>query len=69
MRAEIEPSKRRLVLHLSGEDDRELEEWTVRAKSDLLRDVFDLDVQLAGGAASAKPEGRDSRSPPPGPGK
>jgi exopolyphosphatase/guanosine-5'-triphosphate,3'-diphosphate pyrophosphatase len=63
VRAEVDASKRRLVLHLSGDDDRELEEWTVRAKSDLLRDVFDLDVQLAGASASAKPE---SRSAPPG---
>ena len=37
-------AKGRLVLAVDGAEDRELEEWTVRAKSGLLRDVFDLDV-------------------------
>jgi exopolyphosphatase/guanosine-5'-triphosphate,3'-diphosphate pyrophosphatase len=37
----------RLELEVEGAEDRELEEWTVRAKSGLLRDVFDLDVTFA----------------------
>jgi exopolyphosphatase / guanosine-5'-triphosphate,3'-diphosphate pyrophosphatase len=47
VRAEIDRSKQRLSLHITGADDRELEEWTVQAKSELLRDVFDLDVHVA----------------------
>ena len=40
----------------SGDEDRELEEWTVRAKSEMLRDVFALDVVIApGGAAASRP--------------
>ena len=46
VRAEIDESKRRLSLDITGDEDRELEEWTVRAKSDLLRDVFDLEVVM-----------------------
>lgn len=37
----------KLRLTIVGEPGRELEEWTVRAKGDLLREVFDLDVELA----------------------
>ncbi|MCL2726550.1 MAG: Ppx/GppA family phosphatase [Polyangiaceae bacterium] len=48
LRAEVDAAKRRIVLHVHGEDHRELEEWSVRAKSDLFRDVFDLDVHIAG---------------------
>jgi exopolyphosphatase/guanosine-5'-triphosphate,3'-diphosphate pyrophosphatase len=40
----IDSDKGKLLLHVEGDEDRELEEWTVRAKSELLRDVFDLDV-------------------------
>jgi exopolyphosphatase/guanosine-5'-triphosphate,3'-diphosphate pyrophosphatase len=47
VRAEVEVAKGRLTLHVSGEEDRELEEWTVRAKSEMLRDVFDLEVAIA----------------------
>jgi exopolyphosphatase/guanosine-5'-triphosphate,3'-diphosphate pyrophosphatase len=63
VRAEVESAKGRLTLHLAGEEERELEEWTVRAKSELLRDVFDLEINIA----SAGP--RSSRPPeqPPGP--
>lgn len=39
--------KGRLLLAIEGAEDRELEEWTVRAKSGMLRDVFDLDVTFA----------------------
>ena len=57
--AEVDNAKRRLTLHVSGEEDRELEEWTVRAKSELLRDVFDLEVQIA------EPPQRPSQRPEP----
>jgi exopolyphosphatase/guanosine-5'-triphosphate,3'-diphosphate pyrophosphatase len=56
VRGEIDGAKRRLTLHVSGEDDRELEEWTVRAKSELLRDVFDLEIVIA--AAVTRPSWR-----------
>jgi len=46
VRAEVDEARRRVVLHLQGEADRELEEWTVKQKGDLLRDVFGLDVTL-----------------------
>jgi len=63
VRAEADVAKRRLVLHVAGEDDRELEEWTVRAKSDLLRDVFDLDVHFAG--PTLRPSQRPEPAVPP----
>ena len=58
VRAEVDNTKRRLTLHVTGEEDRELEEWTVRAKSELLRDVFDLEVNIAEQASrpSSRPE-------------
>jgi len=40
----VDKQKGKLLLLVDGDEDRELEEWTVRAKSELLRDVFDLDV-------------------------
>jgi exopolyphosphatase/guanosine-5'-triphosphate,3'-diphosphate pyrophosphatase len=60
LHAEIDPSKRRLHLSVTGDEERELEEWTVRAKSEMLRDVFDLDVQLA---ESARPSSRIEPAP------
>jgi exopolyphosphatase/guanosine-5'-triphosphate,3'-diphosphate pyrophosphatase len=68
-RAEIDGKGRRVHLQLTGDEDRELEEWTVRAKSELLRDVFDLDVVLPGSNASVRPpqvqkETRESGSGP-----
>jgi exopolyphosphatase/guanosine-5'-triphosphate,3'-diphosphate pyrophosphatase len=54
VRAELDAKQRRLRLTLSGDEERELEEWTVRAKSELLRDVFDLEVVLEG-EGSARP--------------
>lgn len=60
VRAEIEGKGRKMHLVIDGDEDRELEEWTVRAKSDLLRDVFDLDVTIAGAASSTRPGPRDS---------
>lgn len=65
--AEVDFGKRRLTLHITGAEDRELEEWTVRAKSELLRDVFDLDVVIGDAGASVRPEraaGTPSRPPP-----
>ncbi len=44
VRGAVDAKSNRLVLTVVGAEDRELEEWTVRAKSGLLRDVFDLDV-------------------------
>ena len=38
--------KSRVVLSLVGNHERELEEWTVRAKSALFKDVFGLDVAM-----------------------
>ena len=58
VRAEVDAGKRHVVLHVSGDEDRELEEWTVRAKSELLRDVFHLDVQLASAPASPSVNGK-----------
>ena len=49
VRAKIDSHKGKLLLTVEGEEDRELEEWTVRAKSELLRDVFDLDVAFTDG--------------------
>ncbi len=46
VRAEVDEGRRRVVLHLVGEQDRELEEWTVRQKGDLLREEFGLEVTL-----------------------
>ena len=55
VRAEVDAKARRLHLVVAGDEERELEEWTVRAKSELLRDVFDLDVTIAGNHASGRP--------------
>jgi exopolyphosphatase/guanosine-5'-triphosphate,3'-diphosphate pyrophosphatase len=62
VKAEVDSSRRKLTLHVTGEEDRELEEWTVRAKSELLRDVFDLEVSIAAAAARSS-----SRPAPTGP--
>jgi hypothetical protein len=55
VRGEVDEPRRRLLLHLRGEGDRELEEWTVRQKGDLLREEFGLDVVLSP-ARSERPE-------------
>jgi exopolyphosphatase/guanosine-5'-triphosphate,3'-diphosphate pyrophosphatase len=47
VRAQIDGAKRRAVLFVTGDEDRELEEWTVRAKAELFKDVFALDVTVA----------------------
>ena len=49
------------VLTAEGSEDRALEEWTVRAKSGLLRDAFGLDVKLL---AQADPGKRTTDAPP-----
>jgi exopolyphosphatase/guanosine-5'-triphosphate,3'-diphosphate pyrophosphatase len=46
VRAILEPVRHRVRLMLTGEKERELEEWTVRAKGEMLRDVYDLEVVL-----------------------
>lgn len=43
-RARIDRSAGKLWLLLDGAPDRELEEWTVRKKSELFREVYDLEV-------------------------
>jgi len=67
VRAEVESAKRRLTLHVEGEEDRELEEWTVRAKSEMLRDVFDLEVNIASTGTAPGPRSNrpDALSGPP----
>ncbi len=53
VRAVVE--KGRFVLTVTGNTERELEEWTVRAKSGLFKDVFGLDVAMTDTpAATAK---------------
>lgn len=47
VRASIDKGKGRVTLTLTGDEERLLEEWTVRAKAGLLRDVFGLEVALA----------------------
>ncbi len=47
VRAATDLSAGRVTLFLGGEGDRELEEWTVRAKASLWRDEYDLDVEIA----------------------
>jgi exopolyphosphatase / guanosine-5'-triphosphate,3'-diphosphate pyrophosphatase len=59
VRAEIDGKGRKMSLLITGDEERELEEWTVRAKSELLRDVFDLDVTIAGNAGSMRPSSRE----------
>jgi exopolyphosphatase/guanosine-5'-triphosphate,3'-diphosphate pyrophosphatase len=56
VQAVLDSTKRRVVLHVLGREDRELEEWTVLAKADLLREVYGLEVGFAGeGTAGARP--------------
>jgi exopolyphosphatase/guanosine-5'-triphosphate,3'-diphosphate pyrophosphatase len=44
VRAIVDRIGGKVNLFLRGDEDRSLEEWTVRAKAELLRDVYDLDV-------------------------
>lgn len=64
VRAEIEDGKRRVQLHITGDEERELEEWTVRAKSDLLRDVLDLEVTITADTQKPSQRGEGAASPP-----
>lgn len=52
-----------LVLEVRGTGDRALEEWTVRAKSGMLREAFGLDVRLVDADGAA----RSVRTHPPSP--
>ncbi|WP_394838326.1 Ppx/GppA family phosphatase [Pendulispora rubella] len=44
--ATIESGKGRVLLKIDGDHERELEEWTVRAKAGLFRDVFGLEIVI-----------------------
>jgi exopolyphosphatase/guanosine-5'-triphosphate,3'-diphosphate pyrophosphatase len=57
VRGVVDRTKARLLLFVTGEPERDLEEWTVKAKSELLRDVYDLDAVIA--ASSAPTESRE----------
>jgi len=50
------------VLHLRGEADRSLEEWTVRQKGDLLREEFGLDVVLSPARSELPERGEPPRA-------
>jgi exopolyphosphatase/guanosine-5'-triphosphate,3'-diphosphate pyrophosphatase len=52
VRGVVDTTKGRLLLFVTGEPERDLEEWTVGAKSELLKDVFDLTTVVAGSSAS-----------------
>lgn len=53
VRAEVDEGRRRMMLHLVGEGDRSLEEFTVKQKGDLLRDDLGLEIVLP--AAKTEP--------------
>lgn len=48
VRAGVDRERHALRLTVTGAADRELEEWSVRQKADLLREVFDLDAVVDG---------------------
>jgi exopolyphosphatase/guanosine-5'-triphosphate,3'-diphosphate pyrophosphatase len=52
-----------LVLEVQGAPDRELEEWTVRAKAGLLKEAFGLEVRIVDGGPRAS---RRGSAPPAG---
>lgn len=65
-----------LVLEVQGAEDRALEEWTLQAKSGMLRDAMGLDVRLVdaargttppAGPTSGRPAGGRAGSTPPTP--
>ncbi len=63
VRSVVDQTKGRLLLFVTGDPERELEEWTVNAKSELLRDVFDLEPVIAAANASSDSAGvRSARS-------
>ena len=47
VRAAVDRGASHVTLFLRGDDDRELEEWTVGSKATLWRDEYDLDVAIA----------------------
>ncbi|MGH7271873.1 MAG: HD domain-containing protein, partial [Polyangiaceae bacterium] len=47
VRAAVDEGAGRVTLFLSGDSDRELEEWTVRAKASMWRDEYDLEIGIA----------------------
>lgn len=47
VRAAVDRGSGCITLFLRGGEDRQLEEWTLRAKASLWRDVYDLDVTVA----------------------
>jgi exopolyphosphatase/guanosine-5'-triphosphate,3'-diphosphate pyrophosphatase len=53
VRARVDRGATKLWLLIDGSPDRELEEWTVRKKSELFREVFDLEVALSSVPAAA----------------
>ena len=53
-RALVDKAKGRLVITVQGDEERELEEWTVGAKAGLFRDVFGLDVTLVDATQSTR---------------
>lgn len=53
-RALVDKTKARLVVTVQGDEERELEEWTVGAKAGLFRDVFGLDVVLVDATQSTR---------------
>jgi exopolyphosphatase/guanosine-5'-triphosphate,3'-diphosphate pyrophosphatase len=55
VRGVVDRTKARLLLFVTGEPERDLEEWTVKAKSELLHDVYDLDAVIAGSSAAGEP--------------
>jgi exopolyphosphatase / guanosine-5'-triphosphate,3'-diphosphate pyrophosphatase len=54
VRGVVDRTKARLLLFVTGEPERDLEEWTVKAKSELLHDVYDLDAVIAASSATAE---------------
>jgi exopolyphosphatase/guanosine-5'-triphosphate,3'-diphosphate pyrophosphatase len=65
VKADIDAKARKMTLSVTGSEHRELEEWTVRHKSELFRDVYDLDVNIAGSAAvSNRPSGSGPAAAP-----
>lgn len=52
VRAGVDRERHALRLTVTGAENRELEEWSVRQKADLLRDVFDLDAVVDGAGDS-----------------
>ncbi|MGA2447109.1 MAG: Ppx/GppA phosphatase family protein [Polyangiaceae bacterium] len=47
VRAEVDPSAGRVILFLRGDEERELEEWSLDMKASMWRDEYDLDVFVA----------------------